>query len=125
MNLINKEQIENVIKQFYAQVSTDDLLGPIFNDVTEVNWDEHIEQIVKFWNSIMLGIHEYSGNPMMQHILLNQQVKLEITHFTRWLKLFREAALSSLSEENAKIMIQRAELIAKSIKYRLGLIHAV
>lgn len=54
MTELNKIHIENLVTHFYQKIQKDDLLGPIFNEVAQVNWDEHIPLLCKFWNSIML-----------------------------------------------------------------------
>ena len=35
------EEIAEMVRRFYADVAMDDLLGPVFEDVAEVDWSEH------------------------------------------------------------------------------------
>ena len=82
----SRSDIEVLVNEFYAKVRKDDLIGPIFNDVAKVHWDEHLPKITNFWCDLMLGEETYFGRPFPPHIPLN----LEVPHFERWLTLFIE-----------------------------------
>ncbi|STY30164.1 Group 3 truncated hemoglobin ctb [Legionella wadsworthii] len=117
MTELNKIHIENLVTHFYQKIQKDDLLGPIFNEVAQVNWDEHIPLLCKFWNSIMLKTNEYHGNAYQKHVLLKQFTQLETKHFDRWLSLFQEESMKYLPSDVAVEMIQKASVIAQSLKY--------
>lgn len=114
---LNKTHIENLVTHFYQRVKKDELLGPIFNDVAQIDWEHHIPLLCQFWNSIMLKTNEYHGGAYMKHVLLGQKVDIEESHFERWLSLFKEEALKHLPPEAAKEIIQKAAMIADSLKY--------
>ena len=38
-------QLEMMLDHFYARVREDALIGPIFNDIAKVDWEEHIPKI--------------------------------------------------------------------------------
>lgn len=120
MSNLNQHQLAALVKNFYAKVDQDPLLGPIFNEVAKVNWDDHIPKIAQFWNSVMLGARGYKGNPMLKHLELNKKVKLKPEHFEHWLRLFTQEAESALPKESAALITQRAHMIADNIQKRLG-----
>ena len=117
MTQLNKTHIEKLVTHFYQKVQRDEILAPIFNNVAQVDWDKHIPLLCQFWNSIMLKTNEYHGNAYQKHILLNQCTDIRETHFSRWLNLFQEEAVNQLPQEIAEELVQKATLIAESLKF--------
>lgn len=87
-DLDSVEQIAEMVRRFYADVNTDDLLGPIFNDVAHVDWDLHLPKLTAFWSRALLGIPGFDGNPMGKHVQAHLQSPFTLDHFRRWLTLF-------------------------------------
>lgn len=83
-------EISEMVRRFYADVTQDDLLGPMFNDVARVDWSEHLPKLAAFWCRALLGQEGYSGNPFRAHALVHQQRAFTPAHFERWLTLFHE-----------------------------------
>jgi hemoglobin len=79
-----REDIEVLVQEFYGKVRRDPLIGPIFEQQAQVNWNEHLPKLVNFWSDLLLGEDSYRGRPFPPHIRFN----LEILHFERWLQLF-------------------------------------
>ena len=52
-----------MVRRFYSDVTQDDLLGPMFNEVAHVDWCEHLPKLAAFWGRALLGIPGYTGNP--------------------------------------------------------------
>ncbi|PWY55210.1 globin [Legionella qingyii] len=117
MTELNKTHIEKLVTHFYQKVQKDEVLGPIFNDVAQVDWDEHIPLLCQFWNSIMLKTNEYHGNAYQKHVLLKKIAHIEEAHFVRWLDLFQKEAEYHLPVKIAEEIVQKASLIAESLKY--------
>lgn len=79
-----------MVRRFYADVAMDDLLGPMFNDVAQVDWSEHLPKLTAFWSRALLGHQGYAGNPFRAHAEVHQQQPFTRAHFERWLSLFHE-----------------------------------
>lgn len=88
-DLDSPERIAEMVESFYASVSVDDLLGPVFNDVARVDWSAHLPKLAAFWNRALLGIEGYTGNPFRMHAEVADRAPLRQEHFDRWLELFR------------------------------------
>jgi hemoglobin len=88
--IADKADIEFLVNAFYIKVKADDLIGYIFNDALNFNWETHIPVMVSFWETMLLDEITYKGNPMLTHIELNKRVPLIPAHFARWKKLFFE-----------------------------------
>jgi hemoglobin len=88
--ITGRADIELLVDGFYIKVKADDLLGPIFNDLGNFEWETHIPVMYSFWETMLLDEVTYKGNPMLSHIELNKKVPLTPEHFERWGKLFFE-----------------------------------
>lgn len=89
-DLDTQEEIAELVRRFYGDVAQDDLLGPMFNDVAQVDWSAHLPKLTMFWCRALLGIEGYAGNPFRQHSLVHDQQAFTSAHFRRWLELFHE-----------------------------------
>ena len=89
-DLDTPEEIAEMVRRFYADVAQDDLLGPMFNDVAQVDWSEHLPKLTAFWSRALLGLPGYSGNPFRAHALVHGERAFTAAHFRRWLELFHE-----------------------------------
>lgn len=100
-----------MVRRFYQDVAQDDLLGPMFNDVAQVDWAEHLPKLTAFWCRALLGIPGYQGNPFMAHRLVHEQVPFTEAHFLRWLELFHETLDDGWSGPN----VDRAKELAGNV----------
>lgn len=84
----NRRDIETLINAFYAKARASSIIGYIFNEVANVNWEEHLPKMYSFWASMLLDEQSYSGNPMTQHIALSKMTSMTETEFSEWIRLF-------------------------------------
>jgi hemoglobin len=87
-DLDDPAEIAEMVRRFYADVAQDDLLGPLFNDVARVDWNEHLEKLTAFWCRALLSQPGYQGNPYRAHLAVHEQHPFTAAHFERWLVLF-------------------------------------
>lgn len=113
--LENRSDIELLVNEFYSKVRQDTLIGPIFNDVAKVDWEEHLPKITNFWSDLMLGEDTYRGRPFPPHIPLN----LQPAHFERWLRLFIETVDENFTGLKAEEIKKRALGIARNFMINL------
>ena len=78
-------QLEALIPHFYALVREDALIGPIFNGAIP-EWGVHLDKLVAFWSSVMLGSGRYKSNPVSAH--MEYLAQITPTMFDRWLGLW-------------------------------------
>ena len=81
---VDETYIASFVDRFYARVRDDALLGPIFADKV-ADWPHHLDQMKRFWRSVLHNSGEYQGRPMPKHVAIDG---LDQAHFTRWLDLF-------------------------------------
>lgn len=116
MTQLTPHHIKTLITHFYQKVQHDPLLAPIFNDTAKVDWNHHIPLLCQFWNSILLKTNEYHGEAYRKHVILGTKTTLTEAHFARWLALFREEAFLHLPIDDAHRIMERANMIAASLK---------
>jgi hemoglobin len=116
------EQIAELVRRFYGDVETDDLLGPVFNDVARVDWDAHLPKLTAFWARALLGVDGYRGNPFARHAAVHAETTLTTAHFDRWLSLFErtlDAGWAGVNTERARGL---AHKVARVHAAQLGVV---
>jgi hemoglobin len=109
---IDADYIGSFVERFYARIREDDLLGPIFATRIE-DWPAHLEQMKRFWRSVLHNSGEFNGSPMRKHVAI---ANLGAGHFSHWLTLFYET-LRELepSAEATSHVGTKARMIADSL----------
>lgn len=114
-DIANIKDITVLVNKFYDTVREDDLLGPIFNDVIENRWPEHLEKMYRFWQTVLLEEHTYYGSPFPPHAKL----PVEKLHFERWIKLFITTVDNHFDGELAYEAKWRAQKMAEMFNYKI------
>lgn len=113
---VSEADIARLVHAFYDKIRVHDELGPIFAKTLHDDWGPHLDKMVDFWASMMLGVKRYDGRPLPAHMRLPD---LRDHHFAQWLVLFRETASDLFRPEIAQQFIERAERMAQSFRYAL------
>ena len=108
-----------MVRRFYADVAQDDLLGPMFHDVAQVDWSEHLPKLAAFWCRALLGQPGYQGNPFRAHQLVHAQREFTPAHFERWLTLFHETLELGWTGPNAQRALDLADNVARVHSHQL------
>lgn len=114
---LDAAQIALLVDRFYDKVRVDPLLGPVFNAAVH-DWDEHKRTLTSFWSSVALRANSYRGNPMAVH---RMQPSIRAEHFERWLALWQATTRELLDEADAKLMLEHADRIGRSLRLGMGL----
>lgn len=85
-NIERLEDVKLLVDSFYSKVRNDKLLGPVFDDVIQDRWPEHLEKMYAFWQTVLLQEHTYQGSPFVPHA----DLPVDAEHFNKWLELFFE-----------------------------------
>ena len=78
------DDIKLIVNTFYGRIQKNEVLGPIFEEKIGGRWEQHLEKMYRFWQTVLLNQHTYNGSPFVPH------AKLPVYqhHFDRWLLLF-------------------------------------
>jgi hemoglobin len=90
-DLDTRGQIHDLVIQFYREIMLDPLLGPVFDEVAEVEWPLHIPRLIDFWCRVLLGQPGYDGFILSAHQRVHDIESFEPELFDRWYLLFVEA----------------------------------
>jgi hemoglobin len=111
---LDREAVSAFVHRFYSRVREDAELAPIFLGAIGEHWEPHLERMVRFWSTVMLGTREFEGNVFGTHMQLEG---VQPHHFRRWLDLFRATALELFPPELAEEFMVPARRIAGSLQY--------
>ena len=114
-----RKDIEKLLDEFYKKVVVDDLIGPFFTDVVQLDWEKHMPVMYDFWETTLLGNMKYKGNPMTKHFELNRKKTLLPEHFERWLSLWKESVNNNFKGNKSEEAIQRAVQIGGLMKFKI------
>jgi hemoglobin len=87
-DLDSRAHIHDLVVAFYREVAMDDLLGPIFEEVAEVDWTLHIPRLIDYWCRVLLGEPVYDGRILGAHRRVHDIEPLRPDLFQRWCRLF-------------------------------------
>lgn len=118
--LDNREAIEKLVNSFYIKVKGDELLGPIFNNAENFNWDTHIPIMYDFWETLLLDAAKYKGNTMAKHIELNRRTPLLPEHFERWKELFYKTLDNEFTGDAVAEAHRRVELMSGLMQFKIA-----
>lgn len=109
---VDTDYISSLVERFYAQIRSDELLGPIFAERID-DWGPHLARMKGFWRSVLHASGEFAGNPMLKHIAIPG---LEERHFAHWLDLFYATLHQEQPTDAAtRLVAERARMIADSL----------
>lgn len=111
----NLEDITVLVNTFYEKVQKDDLIGPIFNQKMIGRWPEHLEKMYRFWQTILLEEHTYSGSPFPPH----KHLPVNQAHFDRWMELFTTTVDTLFTGKLAEEAKVRAANMAYMFHYKI------
>jgi hemoglobin len=90
-DLVSRAEIHDLVVEFYRELVFDDLLGPVFDKVAEVDWSVHIPTLIDYWCRVLLGQPGYDGFILGSHQHVHELEAFRPEYFDRWYRLFVEA----------------------------------
>ncbi|MET4707082.1 group III truncated hemoglobin [Endozoicomonas lisbonensis] len=118
-DLCKKEDVRLLVHEFYAAVRKDSILGPIFNDVAQVDWDAHLPIMVTFWESLLLKTDRYRRNALEPHLKLFKEIAFRQEMMDRWLMNFDATMDSHFQGETAEKAKDWARGIAHNLQRQI------
>ncbi len=118
-DILGRREIEMLVNRFYGMVRQDPALGPVFDEIARVNWDEHIPKLCNFWETVLFRTGGYKGNPLAAHFPLSRHATMDRAMFDAWLALFKQAVDADFEGENAEHLKRVAADMANVIHSRL------
>ena len=120
-DLTSRTQVNDLVIAFYREIMFDDLLGPVFEEVAEVDWPEHILNLIDYWCWILHGTKGFRGSVTRTHRHLHALEPIETEHCDRWISLWRSCIDERFTGPLADKAVSHAEtLMAGMAKHVFG-----
>jgi hemoglobin len=87
-DLATRAQVHDLVVAFYREIVFDDVLGPVFEEVAEVDWAVHIPKLIDFWCQLLLGEPGYDGSVWFAHREIDASERFRPEFFDRWYGLW-------------------------------------
>lgn len=118
--LDNRRNINFLVNSFYKKVRKDELIGPVFNEQIK-DWNAHLERLTDFWETNLLFVRNYKGNPVQVHIGVDKAHQGSITqlHFGRWLQLWFETIEADFEGKHAEMAKNRARNMSTHLFFKM------
>ena len=118
-DIINRHDVETLVRRFYEQAIPDPIIGKFFTEVAHLDLEAHLPKIANFWEQMLFQKPVYSGSPMHVHLQMNNIKPMLPEHFERWLTLWCDTVDQLFEGEKAALAKARAQMVAKS--FSLGI----
>jgi hemoglobin len=105
-----------MVDNFYGKIREDELLADIFNNKIQNRWDEHLDKMYRFWQTVLLNEHTYLGSPFIPHAKL----PVNAEHFDRWIMLFNETVDNFFTGEKAEKAKWQGARMAEMFLYKIN-----
>ena len=111
----NLEDVKILVDDFYGRIKANEILAPIFNIAIGNNWQQHLQRMYDFWQTILLETPAYSGSPFLKH------AKLPIAkeHFDTWISLWNQTIDDHFVGPKADEAKWRADKMSEMFQYKL------
>ncbi len=119
-DLIDREGIILLVDRFYERIREDDLLGPIFSEIAQVDWETHLPKMYDFWDTVLFRSGTFRGNPLDAHAKLVAKTEMSRVKFDHWLEIFRQTVAELFEGENAEHIVRCAEDMANVIYSKIN-----
>ena len=87
-DLDSRTEIHDLVVAFYREIALDDLLGPVFAEVADVDWSVHIPRLIDYWCRVLLRQPCFNGNILAPHQRIHDLEAFRPELFDRWVRLF-------------------------------------
>lgn len=116
----NRGDIAVLVTAFYNRIRKDEELGPIFNREIH-DWDSHIERLTDFWETNLMTVRSFKGNPLLKHTIVDAKndYKIENYHFGIWLRHWITTINELFEGEKAETAKNRARKMGTFMYFKL------
>lgn len=118
-DITTSEEIEFLVEEFYTTLQVDETIGYIFTDVVQLDLEQHLPKIIRFWETILLGKKTYHGNVMRTHINLNAKEQLTEVHFNQWIQIWKTTIDTHFQGKKANEAKERVDMMKPIMLYKM------
>jgi len=119
-DIIERVDIILLVDRFYTEALIDPLLEPIFTKIIGNRMQDHMPIMYDFWSSILIREQSYTGNVMLKHIAINNQIHLGKEHFEKWISLWEKTIDDLFEGPIADEAKKRATLMKELMIFKIA-----
>jgi len=119
-DLSGRDDIVRLVDNFYEKIRTDSELGPVFDEVAQVDWETHLPKMYDFWDTVLFRSGTFRGDPIGAHAKLVSHTEMSMARFEHWLVLFRSSVAELFEGENADHIVRCAEDMANVLYSKIN-----
>lgn len=75
--ILVRDDVGALVTAFYLRALADELLGPVFVDIAQMDLPVRLPVMCDFWETVLLGAGSYRGDALRRpHLAMNARVEL-------------------------------------------------
>lgn len=109
-DLVDRADVEALLRRFYGRVLSDDVLAEPFVGVRAIGLDAHLPKMCDFWETVLFRAGSYRGSALNAHRDVHHRTRLSADHFVRWLSVWHDTVdemYHGPAAERAKVQAAR------------------
>jgi hemoglobin len=114
-----RTDIELLVKNFYEKITSDPLIGFIFDSTKNMDWEAHLPLMYDFWENVLFFTGGYNGNPLALHKAIHLQIPLKKEYFEQWIRIFNGTVDELFTGANASTVKKRASNISTIMQIKI------
>ncbi len=113
------QDLYKIVASFYTKLLGDDSINHLFAETVQNGLQEHLQQLVRFWDQMIFGNYRYDKNVMEIHQQQHQLTPFTAEHFEIWLGHFHGSIDELYEGEIAQNIKDRAYSIAYIMRTKM------
>ena len=114
---IDRARLRTLVHAFYADLRQDEDIGPLFERAIGGDWQTHLDRMVEFWATLVLGSRSFTGDVFGRHMGIDG---LTPPMFERWQALWKKHTEALFDPARAAELQGIAAGIARNLVRGLG-----
>lgn len=108
----DRAQLRALVGAFYDELRLDAEIGPLFERAIGNDWQSHLDRMVEFWATLVLGSRSFTGDVFGRHMAI---AEMEPAMLARWQALWKKHTDALLAPARAAQLQIIAAGIARNL----------
>lgn len=113
----DRARLRTLVHAFYGDLRQDAEIGPLFERAIGQDWQPHLDRMVEFWATLVLGSRSFTGDVFGRHMAIPG---LEPAMFARWQAAWKKHTEALFEPARAAELQRIAAGIARTLSRGLA-----
>lgn len=109
----DRTRLRALVHAFYDELRLDAEIGPLFERAIGSDWQPHLDRMVEFWATLVLGSRSFTGDVFGRHMAI---ADMEPAMLARWQAVWKKHTDALLPSARAAELQQIAAGIARNLE---------